>query len=128
MKIKGASLPVIGNPVQWRRIEDPDDVDSVRRVDCRAYDRCLDLAERSGWRGFTCRQCTAYQAPTDAERQRQLTGCLELAEEFILPALAHEPMFVDESEDADDDGAGDGGAAADESGSAPARPCRGPFN
>ncbi len=103
MKTKGASLPIIGNPVAWRRIEDPDHVNSVRRDDCRAYDRCLRLAAESGWRGFTCNQCTAYQAPTPDEQKRDMMGALTLLEETqLLPALAEEPIFVDETEEAED--------------------------
>jgi hypothetical protein len=103
MKTKGAALPVLGNPVPWRRIEDPDDVDSIRRLDCRAYDRCLHLAGENGWRGFTCNQCTAYQDPTAYERKRDMMGALALLEETqLLPTLAHEPVFLDESEERDD--------------------------
>ena len=106
MKTKGASLPVLGNPVACRRIVDPDDVDQIRRLDCRSYDRCLDLAVEEKWRGFHCRECRGYEAPTPDEQKSDMIAALTLlAETQLLTALSHEPLFVDETEDneADED-------------------------
>lgn len=32
-----------------------------RRLDCKNYDGCLDVAARGAWRGFDCHGCGAYQ-------------------------------------------------------------------
>lgn len=110
MKARAVALPVVGNPVPNRRIKDPDQVDQVRRLDCRAYDRCLDLAVENGWRGFHCNECRGYEAPNPDEQRRDMMGALTLlAETQLLADLAHEPVFVDETEDAADEADDDDG-------------------
>jgi hypothetical protein len=43
-----------------------------RRVFCRRYGSCLDLAVRGEWPGFACGSCCAYQeeAPSDPDHWR----------------------------------------------------------
>ena len=105
MKRSGPALPVIGNPVACNRITDPDNVNRIRRIDCRSYDRCLDFAVDSGWRGFHCNECRGYEAPTPEEQRRDYMGALTLlAETQLLASLAvPEPVFVDETDEDEDE-------------------------
>jgi hypothetical protein len=55
------------NPVSWARCIEPDNVPSVRRLDCRSYDRCLAHAEIRNWSGFTCNYCGEYEPRASVE-------------------------------------------------------------
>jgi hypothetical protein len=107
MKRSGPRLPVVGNPVPCAATTDPDQVSQLRRIDCRSYDRCLDLAIDQDWSGFHCNQCRGYEAPTPEEQRRDYLGALTLlAKTQLLASLAmDDDVFVDETgnEDEDDD-------------------------
>ncbi|MFP5213680.1 MAG: hypothetical protein ACLGPL_09895 [Acidobacteriota bacterium] len=45
------------NPVECEEVDD-----TSRRVFCKHYDTCLDYAVEKGWKGFHCKECTAYAA------------------------------------------------------------------
>lgn len=49
------------NPVQYRRILDPEKAPSVRRLFCRFYDDCLEEASEKKWNGFSCKSCHGYE-------------------------------------------------------------------
>jgi hypothetical protein len=117
MKRSALRLPVLSNPVACHRIADPDHVDQVRRIDCRSYDRCLDVATENEWRGFHCNECRGYEARTPDERRKDMLAALRLLAETQLmlqlsqPALAFEDETGEDDEDdedgqADDDGDG----------------------
>jgi hypothetical protein len=116
MKKSGPRLPVIGNPVPHAGTIDPDQVDGLRRIDCRSYDRCLDLADEQGWPGFHCNECRGYEAPTPEERRHSYLGALRLlAETQLLASLADSDLsFVDEVGDEDDAALGQADAAFDD--------------
>jgi hypothetical protein len=105
MKRSGPRLPVIGNPVSCAGTTDPDQVTQLRRIDCRSYDRCLDLAVEQDWPGFHCNECRGYEAPTPEEQRRDYLGALTfLAKTQLLASLAMaDDVFVDETGDDDDD-------------------------
>jgi hypothetical protein len=105
MKRSRSALPVLGNPVACHLTTDPDEAGSIRRIDCRSYDRCLDLAVESGWRGFHCKECRGYEAPTPEEQRRDYMGALTLlAETQLLASLAIDDVIVDECDEDDDQG------------------------
>ena len=56
------------HPIPHGRIEDADEAPSIRRLHCRSYDTCLDIADRAGWSGFACRGCDAFEERTAEER------------------------------------------------------------
>ncbi len=55
----GRPLP---NPVS-RRLIDPAESSIARRLLCRTYDTCLDVAIARDWPGFACTSCNAYVPP-----------------------------------------------------------------
>jgi hypothetical protein len=92
-------------PTACPRIEDPDQVESLRRLDCQRYDDCLDIAIAAGWSGFHCNSCQAYQPLTPSERLRDHEAILDfLGETRLLATLAEDP---DDPEDAERDFAAD---------------------
>jgi hypothetical protein len=56
-------------------------VESHRRLDCRHYDRCLELAANAGWRGWSCCECELGAAPAPRKAAR-----LRLAAPAVGPA------------------------------------------
>jgi hypothetical protein len=75
-------------PTQAPRLEDPNLVPQHRRLDCQAYDGCIDLAVEGGWDGFHCNACQAYEPLTPQQRAKDLHSILEmLAETEILPGV-----------------------------------------
>src|SRR5690349_5763747 len=76
------------HPVRSPRIDDPDEVPKLRRLDCRNYDGCLDIAIENRWPGFTCIGCPGYQRQTAAEAKRDYFATLNfLAETQLLQQL-----------------------------------------
>lgn len=45
------------NPTEHPQIHSVARVARHRRLDCRYYSRCVDVAARSGWPWFTCAAC-----------------------------------------------------------------------
>ena len=54
----------VPNPRPHATIEDPADVPEVRRLHCRSYNTCLDLADARRWVGFACTGCAAFEPQT----------------------------------------------------------------
>lgn len=50
----------VPNPVATAVIMTVDNVDTYRKLDCKIYDRCLDVAVVQQWGSFACEACTAY--------------------------------------------------------------------
>lgn len=116
MKRSRPGLPIVGNPVPHPGTIDPDQVTALRRLDCRSYDRCLDLADEQGWPGFHCNQCRGYEAPTADEQRHSYLGALRLlAETQLLASLAMpDAVYVDETDEAVDDATADAPAPYDD--------------
>lgn len=53
------------HPVEHLQILDHEDVPYVRKLHCRKYDECLDVADKKSWPGFSCERCSAYE-PQDS--------------------------------------------------------------
>jgi hypothetical protein len=100
MKKPAVSPRVIGNPVACPATDDGEVAATVRRLDCRGYDGCLDLADRLDWESFTCHACDQYQAESARQRQVNLTGALQLGLEVIAPLVGAVFPFDDEAEGA----------------------------
>lgn len=79
MNAKANALQVIPNPQPHRPVGDDDDPEAVRRLHCRRYDACLDVAIGGDWPGFTCQACAAFVPLTPDGEYRDLRGLLELA-------------------------------------------------
>lgn len=57
------------NPQKLDRDLSVDSVEDFKRIDCRRYLRCLDVAAGSGWQQFHCNSCTDYDPETKVERE-----------------------------------------------------------
>jgi ferredoxin len=44
-------------------------VESVKRTDCTIYNACLSQAISGKWAGFSCADCTAYEAPSQFQKE-----------------------------------------------------------
>jgi hypothetical protein len=70
------------------RITKPENAAKVRRLHCRFYNACLDLAVENGWPGFTCEACEV-DAHQDAMREKEdLRGLLEVLVEAKVTRVA----------------------------------------
>lgn len=49
-------------------ILDPERAPTTRRLDCRLYGHCLDIADREKWPGFGCSSCRCYSAISSAQK------------------------------------------------------------
>jgi hypothetical protein len=90
-------------PAPAHLVEDPELAARARRLDCRAYDRCLEHAAAAGWRGFHCRGCRAYTPQTPRERHADLIGLLRLVATASVmedaPAPAPQRGFLPDLDD-----------------------------
>ncbi len=76
---KPVTLKVLApHPSPAHGLDDGERAAAARRLDCRAYDGCLALADERGWRGFHCRACVAYVAQTPRQRYRDMLAMLQL--------------------------------------------------
>ena len=46
------------NPIEWIELEDLEEVEGIRWLDCPTYEDCLDIAAREDWEGWTCLFCS----------------------------------------------------------------------
>lgn len=72
------------SPRQDVDVADPEAIEATRRLHCRFYDHCLDVADAAGWAGFSCAGCVAYDPLTAMGEKRDLRGMLELLVELRL--------------------------------------------
>lgn len=68
------------NPQPFRlAVIDSDQMDGVRRLHCRYYDECLEIADERNWPSFTCGECKAFEPINARGEKRDLLGLLECA-------------------------------------------------
>ncbi len=48
-------------PSQLAKSLEPEEIDQRRSLWCPAYESCLMLALRAGWRSWTCEHCVLFQ-------------------------------------------------------------------
>lgn len=77
----------IPRPIPCRALVDPEAVPATRRLHCRYYDDCLDVAATAGWAGFACGGCGAFRPLSPMAEKRDLRGALELLVELRLTDL-----------------------------------------
>ena len=56
------------NPLRFAAIDESQEASGIRRLHCRSYDDCLDVACARRWPGFTCAGCDAFVPRTVEER------------------------------------------------------------
>jgi hypothetical protein len=69
-------------PHPHEELKDPEAAPATRRLHCRSYDACLEVADDLGWTGFTCSHCQAFEPLTDVEEYRDLRGIISLVAEI----------------------------------------------
>lgn len=60
----------------------PDEAQKKRKLDCRFYSGCLDIAIEEKWESYHCMKCEAYEAKSKKELLAEdalLTGLIESA-------------------------------------------------
>ena len=80
---------------------------ALRRLDCRQYDGCLDIAVDNDWRGFHCNDCKAYEKQTPTEARRDYFATLEFLSDTQLLAGLRQATFrtqslIDDEQEPDD--------------------------
>jgi hypothetical protein len=74
------------NPAAWDPPGDVKEFDElmglVRRLNCRHYDHCLDVADRLSWLSFTCLRCPVSDDYTPNEILAMSDGLLEMVREL----------------------------------------------
>lgn len=98
------------NPIRMMAILDPNEADKFRRLGCRSYNFCLDVAASQKWEGFSCCSCSAYEPMDSEEIRRDMEGmaAMLLAQAVLLrrdpsgegTALAAITCYVDILRDA----------------------------
>jgi hypothetical protein len=89
-------------PTASQRIEDPDEVPALRRLGCRSYGACLDVAVENDWSGFHCGACQAYEPQTPQEAERDHVATLNFLAETRLLQQIRFASFGDGAFDDDD--------------------------
>jgi hypothetical protein len=65
-----SAIALLPNPTEADLTCDTEQVACDRHLDCRYYDRCLLVAVREGWSGFSCTACPAYESESAKEQLR----------------------------------------------------------
>lgn len=47
-------------PVEWFEIENEEEVDYYRNINCEFYVICLNRADKEEWEGWHCRNCPFF--------------------------------------------------------------------
>ena len=66
------------SPLPTRRPLTEEEAPRLRRLHCRTYNHCLDVAARADWPGFVCVGCRALEPLTAAQEAADLDALLEL--------------------------------------------------
>jgi hypothetical protein len=82
-RLRFATDPRLAGPAELSAALSPEEMGRRRSLWCPTYERCLEVAFRSGWRSWTCESCTHFRhaepfrkreaATAFAARQRDLT-------------------------------------------------------
>jgi hypothetical protein len=96
-------LPAGCKPRRGLPIVDEEQASSVRRVDCRRYDRCLSYAVSKGWASFGCGSCEVDERIGMFDRRRDMEAFADMWREWHVVRAT--PEIVD---DQADDGASKG--------------------
>ncbi len=69
------------NPVAFALLKDEETgryerAPAVKRLDCAFYNECLDTAIAGKWKGFGCRECTAYALSEPEQQVQDMLGLL----------------------------------------------------
>lgn len=66
------TLIPVPRPKKCEEIRDPEHAPLVRKLQCRSYDACLDIAVARDWPSFTCVSCDAFAQMSPEELARDV--------------------------------------------------------
>lgn len=66
------------SPIKASRIYTPDSAAQIRKLECKWYSACLEVADNNKWPGFTCKQCNGYARLSQEELERDNEGILKV--------------------------------------------------
>jgi hypothetical protein len=92
-------ISITPRPLPCRSVEDPDHTPALRRLHCRRYGECLDVAVESAWSGFHCNGCAAFEPQAPVEARRDYLAMLRFLAETELLAQLRTPIFRTRSRD-----------------------------
>jgi hypothetical protein len=59
-RLRLAAAPRLAGPAELSAALSPEEMGRKRSLWCPAYERCLEVAFRSGWRSWTCEACPHF--------------------------------------------------------------------
>lgn len=71
------TLPIFPNPTRLRVLS-TDDGGVLRKLYCKLYDNCLNVAYINSWPGFGCNECRAYIQISTFEIRRDASAIADL--------------------------------------------------
>jgi len=59
-RLRLPSIPRVAGPAELSAALSPEEMGQRRSLWCPAYERCLEVAYRNGWRSWTCEACPHF--------------------------------------------------------------------
>jgi hypothetical protein len=90
MHIASEEVAAIPTPKECSLIASPDQSPSVRRLTCRRYNACLEIAVERDWLGFSCEDCKVQDLMTREEERLEIDGLAGLLSSMNLASRRDE--------------------------------------
>lgn len=74
--------PVSNAKLRMAVVEDR--IDELKRADCAIYNACLEQADRGGWEGFSCVNCSCYSEPDPHQKMMDMVRLRALGEASVI--------------------------------------------
>jgi len=71
-------------PTECPTISNPDTSTNLRRLTCRRYNACLEIAVKLDWSGFTCADCGVDDIMTREEQRLEIDGLASLLSSMAI--------------------------------------------
>ena len=90
MHIESESSLAIATPKECSLIVSPDQSPAVRRLTCRRYNACLEVAVQRDWLGFSCSDCKVEDLMSREEQRLEIDGLAGLLSSMNLASRRDE--------------------------------------
>jgi hypothetical protein len=84
MHIASEEAEALPSPKECSLIASPDHSPAVRRLTCRRYNACLEVAVERDWVGFSCEDCKVQDLMTREEERLEIDGLAGLLSSMNL--------------------------------------------
>jgi hypothetical protein len=84
MHIASAEAVAVPAPKECSVIVSPDHSPSVRKLTCRRYNSCLEVAVDRDWLGFSCEDCKVQDLMSREEERLEIDGLAGLLSSMNL--------------------------------------------